>query len=66
MRHTAPITIENINAPPLPISKTRKGMATKAVIHRFKCILVVTKHLSFNWVQDKLTHHFCPFTRPSP
>ena len=39
MRHTAPITIENINAPPLPISKTRKGMATKAVIHRFKCIL---------------------------
>ncbi|MGD9335125.1 MAG: hypothetical protein PVJ50_09090, partial [Desulfobacterales bacterium] len=40
MRHTAPITTENINVPPMPISKASRGMATKAVIHRFKCMLI--------------------------
>jgi hypothetical protein len=38
--HMTLITTASHNVPPMLINKTRKGMATREVIHRFKCIMI--------------------------
>ena len=43
--HMTLITTANQNVPPMLINRTRKGMATREVIHRFKCMWLNCKFM---------------------